>query len=162
MNLRQNIIDILTETRDAIVNNIDSQGIRASGRTQQSLKVEDRGEKIVLYQEAGGNSAPFETLQFGREGGKIPAGFAAIILQWMKDKGITADAIPYKSTKGGKYTPLERGMMRRAYMISRKIAREGTLRYQQPNTNVYTEPIEQAIKRINNIFSDRVISNIRK
>lgn len=160
MDLRNEIIQILTETRDSIVNNIESEGIKASGRTQRSLKVEDRGEKIVLFED--GSGAPFQTLQFGREGGKIPAGFAAIILQWMKDKGITAEAIPYKSAMGGKYTPIERGMMRRAYFISRKIAREGTLRHKQPNLNVYTQPIEQAIEKINKIITDSVISNIRR
>lgn len=160
MDLRNEIIHILTETRDSIVNNIESEGIKASGRTQQSLKVEDRGEKIVLFED--GSGAPFQTLQFGREGGKIPAGFAAIILQWMKDKGITAEEIPYKSARGGKYTPIERGMMRRAYLISRKIAREGTLRHKQPNMNVYTQPIDEAIKKINNILTDSVISNIRR
>lgn len=160
MDIRAQIIQILTETRDAIVNNIDNQGIRASGRTQQSLKVEDRGEHIVLYQD--GTAAPFETLQFGREGGKVPKGFVGIIMQWMADKGITAPPIPYKRSTGGKYTPEQRGQMRRAGAIAHKIAREGTMRYSQPNMNVYTQPIEDAIKKINNILTDSVISNIRK
>ena len=160
MDLRNEIIQILTETRDSIVNNIESEGIKASGRTQRSLKVEDRGEKIVLFED--GSGAPFQTLQFGRDGGKVPKGFVGIIMQWMSDKGITAPPIPYKRSTGGKYTPEQRGQMRRAGAIAHKIARDGTMRYSQPNMNVYTQPIEDAIKKINNILKDSVISNVRK
>ena len=160
MDLRTEIIGILETARQKIVGNIDSQNIKASGRTQSALKVEDRGEHIVLLDD--GSGAPFETLQYGRKGGKIPTGFRSILKEWLIVKNIAVEPIPYKTAKGGKYTPQERGLMKMAYFLSKKIAKDGTKRYSQPNENVYTEAINEAIDKIEKTLTSYVKSEIRR
>lgn len=166
MDLRQQIIQILTDTKDKIISNIDTQGIRASGRTQESLKVEDRGENLVLIQAATDKAAPFETLQYGRPGGKVPMGFASIIRQWIIDKGIQTQPIPYKRQPSArwqpKYTPEIRGQMAAAGAIVDKIRRIGTNRHAAPNENVYSQAISEAIEKIEKMFVESVKSEIRR
>ena len=164
MDIRNEILQILTETKDRIIANIDTEGIRASGRTQESLRVEDRGEHFVLVQGSGG--APFETLQYGRGGGRVPLGFQSIIRQWIIDKGISTTDIPYKRNPSAKwqpkYTPQERGLLAAAGAIAEKIRKSGTDRFTQPNENVYSQPINDAIERLTALFVKSVTSEIRR
>ena len=164
MDIRNEILQILTETKDRIIANIDTDGIRASGRTQESLRVEDRGEHFVLVQGSGG--APFETLQYGRGGGRVPLGFQSIIRQWIIDKGISTTDIPYKRNPSDrwqpKYTPQERGLLAAAGAIAEKIRKSGTDRFTQPNENVYSQPINEAIEKLTALFVKSVTSEIRR
>ena len=164
MDLKTEILQILTEAKDEIISNIDSQGIRASGRTQKSLKVEDRGEHLVLVQDSTG--APFETLQYGREGGKVPMGFQSIIKQWIIDKGITTNPIDYKRIPSArwqpKYTPAERGLLAAAGAIAEKIKKSGTDRFTQPNEEVYSGVLNKTIDRLEKLFVGKITSEIRK
>ena len=164
MDLKTEIQQILTEAKDEIISNIDSQGIRASGRTQKSLKVEDRGEHLVLVQDSTG--APFETLQYGREGGKVPIGFREIIKQWIIDKGITTNPIDYKRIPSArwqpKYTPQERGLIAAAYVIAHNIKENGTKRFREPNENVYSGVLTRTIDRLEKLFVGKITSEIRK
>ena len=164
MDLKSEILQILTEAKDEIISNIDSQGIRASGRTQKSLKVEDRGEHLVLMQDSTG--APFETLQYGREGGKVPMGFQSIIKQWIIDKGITTNPIDYKRVPSArwqpKYTPAERGLMAAAGAIAHNIKENGTKRFREPNENVYSGVLTRTIDRLEKLFVGKITSEIRK
>ena len=164
MDLKTEILQILTEAKDEIISNIDSQGIRASGRTQKSLKVEDRGEHLVLVQDSTG--APFQTLQYGREGGKVPMGFQSIIKQWIIDKGITTNPIDYKRIPSArwqpKYTPQERGLMAAAGAIAHNIKENGTKRFTQPNENVYSGVLNTTIDRLEKLFVGKITSEIRK
>ena len=164
MDIRNEIIQILTETKDRIISNIDTEGIRASGRTQASLRVEDRGEHFVLVQGSGG--APFETLQYGRGGGRVPMGFQSIIRQWIIDKGISTQPIPYKRNPSAKwqpkYTPAERGLMSASGAIAEKIRKRGTDRFSNPNENVYSQPINEAIEKLTALFVKSVTSEIRR
>lgn len=164
MDIKTQILKILTEAKDKIVSNIDSEGIRASGRTQNSLKVEDRGEHLVLVE--NGNGAPFETLQYGREGGRVPKGFAKIIEQWIVDKGITTAPIQYKRKPSEKWQPKYtsdiRGRMAAAGAIAYKIRSVGTDRFTQPNENVYTQTIDEAINKIEKFFIESIKSEVRR
>ena len=164
MDLKTEILQILTEAKDEIISNIDSQGIRASGRTQKSLKVEDRGEHLVLMQDSTG--APFETLQYGREGGKVPMGFQSIIKQWIIDKGITTNPIDYKRVPSEKwqpkYTPAERGLLAAAGAIAHNIKENGTERFRQNNENVYSDILTKTIEKLENLITVKITSEIRK
>ena len=164
MDLKSEILQILDEARTQIVSNIDSQNIKASGKTQASLKVEDRGQSLVLVQKAEG--APFETLQYGRKGGKIPRGFNAIIKQWMIDKNVGYDEIPYKRKPSAKwqpkYTPQERGLLARAGQIAASIKDNGTKRFSQPNENVYSDVLTKTIEKLENLMIGKITSEIRK
>lgn len=132
-NVSNTIASILTQARDEIRANMQTQNINASGRTSAALQVRQNGSRIELVKVAGEN-APFQTLQYGRAGGKVPAGFYYIIKQWTRDKGLQFD------------TESKRGTF--AYFVARKIAREGTRRHEMPNTQVYSEPIKKAVDTV--------------
>lgn len=132
-NISNTIAGILTQARDEIRANMQMQNINASGRTSEALQVRQNGSRIELVKVAGEN-APFQTLQYGRAGGKVPKGFYYIIKQWTRDKGLSFD------------TETERGTF--AYFVARKIVREGTNRHKTPNTQVYSEPIKKAVEEI--------------
>jgi len=165
MDLKSEILQILDEARTQIVSNIDSQGIKASGKTQASLKVEDRGQSLVLVQKAEG--APFETLQYGRKGGDIPIGFNAIIKQWIIDKGIIPDEQPAYKRKESvnwipKYTPQERNLLAAAGAMAANIKKNGTKRFSQPNENVYSDVLTKTIEKLENLMIGKITSKIRQ
>ena len=162
--MRNKILKILDECRAEIVTNMQSEGVTVTGRTSGSLAVEDRGEHLVLLQRPEG--APLETTQFGREGGKVPAGFRGIIRQWIIDKKIQTKDIPYIRKPSERwqpmYTPQERGVAAAAGAIAHKIAKVGTDRFANPKQNIYTEPIDKAIEKISNFILTEITTNIRK
>ena len=135
-----------------------------TGKTSGSLAVEDRGEHLVLLQKPEG--APIETTQFGRAGGKVPFGFRQIIKQWIIDKKIQTKDIQYIRKPSERwqpmYTPQERGLAAAAGAIAHKIAKVGTDRFSNPNTNIYTEPIDKAIDKISSFLLTEITTNIRK
>ena len=165
MDFKAEIIRVLEDAKVEIVANIDTQKVKASGRTQKSLAVEDRGESVVLVQLPHERTAPFTTLQFGREAGKVPMGFAKIIEQWIIDKKIQVEPIPYIRKPSDKwkpkYTPVQRGLMQRAGAIANKIATKGTQRHTNPNMEIYTQPLTKTIGRISKLAGDLVVAEIK-
>ncbi len=165
MDIKTEVLKILEAARDEIVQNMASEKITTTGKTADSLKVEERGSHLLLLQ-ADGNGAPIETVQYGREAGKVPYNFNSIIRQWIIDKGIATEAIPYVRRPSEKwqpkYTAEERGLMAAAGAIAHSIAKSGTQRHREPNEKVYSEAIEKAIDNITKSITDLVISEIRK
>lgn len=150
---RQILAEELEELRKRIIENHLAAGQKASGRTMQSLRVEVGDESGVLW----GRNA-FGVLETGRKGGKVPKGFHLIIRQWMKDKGIEADPIPYKTDRPHKYTPEERGARTLAFFIARKIQRQGSRLYRMKGRNdIYSNEIPKTIDRI----SERMLKVIK-
>lgn len=127
----QNIVfEELEDLRKRIISNIDSSGRRASGRTSESMRTDVSENRGVLF----GRMA-FGTLETGRKPGKVPAGFYQIIKQWVIDKGISFDSQSERNSF--------------AYLVSRKIAREGTQLYRRgADTDVYTAEVPETISRI--------------
>ena len=127
----QNIVfEDLEDLRKRIISNIDSSGRRASGRTSKSMRTDGSENRGVLF----GRMA-FGTLETGRKPGKVPAGFYQIIKQWVIDKGISFDSQSERNSF--------------AYLVSRKIAREGTQLYRRgADTDVYTAEVPETISRI--------------
>lgn len=127
----QNIVfEELEDLRKRIISNIESSGRRASGRTSESMRTDVSENRGVLF----GRMA-FGTLETGRKPGKVPAGFYQIIKQWVIDKGISFDSQSERNSF--------------AYLVSRKIAREGTQLYRRgADTDVYTAEVPETISRI--------------
>lgn len=127
----QNIIfEELEDLRKRIISNIDSTGRKASGRTSGSMHTDISENRGILF----GRMA-FGTLETGRKPGKVPAGFYRIIKQWVIDKGISFDSQSERNSF--------------AYLVSRKIVREGTQLYRRgADTDVYTAEIPETIERI--------------
>lgn len=161
MDLKQEIVNILLEAKDEIISNIDTEGIRASGRTQQSLKVVEYENGVQLVG-GGGDAAPIETLQYGRKAGKVPKGFTEIIVKWMEDKSINVKQVPYKRKPSAnwkpKYTVEERSKRIAAASIANQIKNFGTLRHTNNNLNVYTPVVEKVKEKISKI----VLASIRE
>lgn len=145
-NVSNTIAGILTQARDEIRANMQTQNINASGRTSSALQVRQNGSRIELVKVAGEN-APFQTLQYGRGGGKVPAGFYYIIKQWTRDKGLSFA------------NETERGTF--AYFTARKIAREGTRRHETPNTQVYSEPIKKAVESVGQEVRSYILQSVQ-
>lgn len=127
----QNIVfEELEDLRKRIISNIDSSGRRASGRTSESMRTDVSEDRGVLF----GRMA-FGTLETVRKPGKVPVGFYQIIKQWVIDKGISFDSQSERNSF--------------AYLVSRKIAREGTQLYRRgADTDVYTAEVPETISRI--------------
>lgn len=116
-------------------------GQKASGRTIASLRVEVSDDGGVLF----GRMA-FGALETGRRGGRVPKGFYHIILQWVKDKGISVE-----------------NPKTFAWFVSRKIAREGTSLFRSGGrADIYSNEIPKAtdnvLNRIRGLLSDSVES----
>lgn len=134
----------LEKLKQAIIKNHFAAGQRASGRTAASLRIEANETEGILW-----GRAPFGTLETGRQAGKVPANFRSIIRQWMQDKGIKARPMPYKTDRPHKYTAEERGELSLAFLIARKIEREGTSLFRKGGRNdIYTNVIPLAKERI--------------
>lgn len=142
--------DVLLEELEGLRLRILDRHLRAgqgaSGRTAESLRIEVSESEGTLY----GRSA-FETLEKGRRGGKVPAGFREIIYKWMLVKGIRATPIPYKTDRPHKYTPQEKGDLSLSYLIAKKIREEGTKLFRDGGRDdIYSTEIPEAIRAIMN------------
>lgn len=129
----------LESLRQRIIENHIRAGQKASGKTISSLRVDVNDNQGTLF----GRQA-FGVLETGRKPGKVPKGFYQIIQQWVKDKGIQVE-----NPKSF------------AYLVARKIAREGTeLHRQGERADIYSPEIEKTTQEIMNrafaVFKDDV------
>lgn len=147
------LVDELGKLRDKIIAQHLAAGQKASGRTIASMHVEVSGVEGTLY-----GRKPFGTLETGRKPGKVPQGFQDIIRKWMKDKGIVADPIPYKTDRPHKYTPEERGELSLSFLIARKIKNEGTALFRTGGRDdIYSNVIPDATAKIR----DRIVELLK-
>ena len=143
--IANSISAILTQARDEIRANMQTHNINASWRTSAALQVVQRGMKIELIK-AEGQNAPFQTLQYGRGAGRVPAGFFYIIKQWTRDKGLSFENERHQNA----FT---------AYVVN-KIKTEGTDRFTTPNEHIYSEPIKKASESVAKVVNDYVLASI--
>lgn len=136
----QQVAERLQVAADDIRQTMSDKNINASGRTAASIQVRttDKGVQLVG---GGGQAAPMPTIEIGWDGQNAPRGFTAILEQWSRDKGIL-------------FTD-ERQRRSFAYLLGRRIRREGTLRHQHPE-DVYTTTAEEAAKDVADIIRSLV------
>lgn len=108
---------ILTEffnaVKVAIIQEQQSQGRVASGKSIDSYEIEATNDKATLF------GADYTgTLETGRKAGRVPFGFTQIILKWIEDKSL------FNGVKESQKKSI-------AYLIARKIQKEGTLLHRQ-------------------------------
>jgi hypothetical protein len=77
----------------------------------------------------------------------VPFGFTAILVQWSRDKGI------------GFSTESKRRSF--AYLLGRKIAREGTERHRQPINDIYTPAVTAAVAEIRKTIGAEIKEQIK-
>lgn len=134
MDIADIVIEVLEQAKQRIQDNMAAKDINASGRTSRSFRVEryNGGVRLVMGG-TGEPTAPLETLEVGRPAGPIPSNMTDILVQWSKDKGI----------------PFDRESQRRsfAYLLGRRIQREGTLRHKH-NEDIYTTVVMETAESI--------------
>lgn len=145
MGIEELIIKQMQEAVADIRANMQAKGINASGRTSASVHVRTSGNLIELVG-GGENTAPFPTVEVGRAGGNVPAGFYRIIKEWSRVKGISFE------TEGGR--------SRFAYFTARKIARQGTQRHMQP-VDVYSETVKRTAAKIDTILQRWLLGRVQ-
>lgn len=145
----------LEMARQIIINHIRINGQNASGRTIKSLHVEQPTEdEGILW-----GHRPFGVLETGRRSGRVPYRFHAIIRQWMRDKGLHGEPVPYKTDRPHKYTPQERGDLSMASAIAHTIATKGSKLHRDGGRNdVYSNILPDTMDRLR----DRMIFLIEK
>lgn len=126
--IRKHVAERLSQAVAEIQASMASGNINASGRTSASFRVVETEDGLQLVG-GGRDTAPVGTLEVGRPPGNVPAGFSAILEQWSRDKGLQFE------------TESKRRSF--AYLLGRKIAREGTQRYREPQ-DVYSSVTRQA------------------
>lgn len=141
------VVKRLEQARADIVSNIDTKGIRASGRTGASIEVVVVDEnKVVLQQSGAGPHAPYPTLEVGRGAGAVPINLADILLQWSRDKGLTFES--------------EEARVKFAQALKWKIARRGTNRHYK-HEDVYSEVVRNTQNEIKELSQAGVFALIR-
>lgn len=136
------IFEELTRLRGRIQANMSRTRTNASGKTSRSLKVKREGDTFLLV-----GREYFATVERGRRPGPVPSGFVGIIRQWIIDKGLRVDPIPYireeSSNWSPKYTPLERGIQSMAGAIAHTIKTKGSELFRVGGyDDIYTQEIE--------------------
>lgn len=158
------VIGILNDAKEQIQLQMDVENINASKRTSDSLRVEERGESVVL-KIGGENTAPLATLEIGREGGKVPYKFSDIIAQWIIDKGISVVQIPYKREPSAnwqpKYTVEERSLKMAAGAISHKIKEVGTRRHLEQRNDIYSNVVEATKLRLQKEITNYIANFVK-
>lgn len=131
-----------------VVENHLRAGQKASGRTMQSIKKSITDEGGVVFARAY-----FGVLETGRKPGPVPKDFRSVIRQWMRDKGISADPMPYIRKPSRKwqpkYSPQERGDLSLAGAIAYRIRKEGTRLYRSGGrADIYSNEIPKTVENI--------------
>ena len=157
---KQMAFEEMTQLKERIIANMQAQGAVASGKTIRSLQVVTDGDSVALI---SAQQMPFWTLEKGRAGGAIPRGFADIIYEWMKVKGVHGDPIPYLTDRQHKYTAQERGDRSLAWVISKSIKRKGTKLFQQGGRDtIYSQEIPKTIEAIQMKLSALLQSSVTR
>lgn len=108
--------------KNELIARYDELGMRASGQWAENLSVEASEDSAVLTQPDYGNA-----LENGRKPGRQPPSEA--IEQWLKDKGIAAQL------------EKEISVSSLAFLIARKIAREGWTRKDHGGTQLISSVV---------------------
>lgn len=127
--------------REQIKANMEREGENASGRTSRSIVVES-DEGVTRLVGGGEDCAPLATLESGYKG----AVSFSRLFQWSKDKGIAFDS--------------DRERRKFTFLLQRKIARDGTRRYNK-HVDIYTTPVVEAVDEIVAKCGDIIIEQIK-
>jgi len=166
--MKNEVAEVLESVAVQIQNNMQAQGINASGRTSESfhIEIDDNGVRLVA---GGEGTAPIGTLEVGRKAGDVPQGFQSIIKQWIKDKGITVAPLQYSDRylnseamqrRFPPKDPTERGLDAMAGAIAHNIAEKGTDRHRNPRNDIYSNVVPDAVIEIEKVILDNVVKTL--
>lgn len=145
MTIEDILLQEFKELRRDIIDNHTDAGQVASGRTRDSLSIDnvtDRGGQLSGASYIG-------VLETGRKGGKVPYDFIDILKRWAQAKGLTFSN--------------EKDFNRWAWFVSQKIKREGTALYNRSGKeDIFTTAIKDFESRLANqtvVFYQQKITN---
>ena len=142
------VADALNSMRQRISENIDSLGLRASGKTQASMHVEQTDGGGILW-----GRQYFQGLEQGSAPAPRGRWFRDVIKQWIVDKGIAVDTSRYRNS--------ESALNSAAYIISRAIIRNGTVTYQRGGRkDVYTPVLTQGVAELRKTIAVEVRNSL--
>lgn len=152
----------LERIRVKIAANIESKGLKASGKTADSMRIEPYtfGMRLV-------GRPYFQSLELGRPAGRVPHDFNGIIRQWIIDKRLAVRQIPYKRQPSArwqpKYTVEERSLRIMAGAIAHTIATRGTLLYRQGGRmDIYSPVIAEEVEQLQKNYVGLIIDSISR
>lgn len=150
------VLEALERIKSRIAESIDEHGLTASGKTAASMHIVEKKGGAMLV-----GRPYFQGLEIGRPAGNVPVNFREIIEQWIKDKGIRIDPIPYKTDGPHMYTPEERGIRAAASAIAHTIHVIGTRQHRNGTIlDVYTTIIDEEVERLKSEVSAGVVRYI--
>lgn len=147
--VRRIIAEELATAKANISSNIEREGKRASGRTQESMEVmvADEGSEVVgtLSGRACFGALETGTKPWANQYPSAPKWFADVIAAWMDDKGIMANP----------------------FAVATSIMKKGSKQYREGAiTTVYSEEIDATLERINKrvmgLFEARISESIKR
>lgn len=141
LNNQKILFDFLDAIRKEVIIEQERQNRVASGKSVDGYQVESTN---VLGTFSGVSYSG--TLETGRKPGKVPQGFSLIILEWMNQKSL------HSAESEAKRKSI-------AYLIARKISREGTTLHRQGGkSGVFTNVItEERLRQ----FSDKLLTSFQ-
>jgi hypothetical protein len=149
---------VLEDIRQDIIDQYEAKNIKASGAFERNMKVERRARgKFVL-------SIPYYSrwisLLDGRKPGRAPGNYPPTdkIKQWIKDKGLQL-----RDFETGQFlSKTETNYSKAAYLISRKIAEQGTDIYKGKRKPIDIDQIiDNRLDYRGDHLADRIMEDIR-
>lgn len=152
----------LERIRAKIAANIVEKGLRASGKTERSMRIEGDAYGMRLV-----GRPYFQSLELGRPAGRVPRGFNAIIRQWIINKHIAVPMVPYKRQPSDRWQPKysveERSLRLMAGRIAHTIATRGTLLHRQGGrADIYSPVIAEEVRRLQAEYVGIIVKSISR
>lgn len=134
MTIQEILTTELEKLKSDIIVNHERAGQVASGRTRDSLSVEN----VSISSGELHGASYLGVLERGRKGGKVPYNFIEILKKWATHKGISFSN--------------EKDFNRWAYFVQKKIKADGTELYRRSpgnrNEDIFDTPIKDFTKRL--------------
>jgi hypothetical protein len=154
----ESIIKILNRVKDQIIQEYNQKGIRASGKFERNITVGRQGRyKVVLTLPSYSQYImKFKSNKGGRGPGSQPP--PRILEQWVKDKGLKL-----RDFITGRFVAnTETNYKKAAYLIGRKIARQGTDIHKGKRQPIDLDRIvDNQFDYLGNELADRIFQEIK-
>lgn len=147
-NVSKILSDNLTTIQKNIRKEMERKGVNASGETSKSIEVEVKSNEGILWA-----NSYLAVLEDGRQAGKVPYDFQAILLKWAKAKGLTFGT--------------QQEANRFAYLTAKKIERMGTQLYRGQGAKInldkiINESMEQLSNEVSGFYEAEIDNLLRE
>lgn len=128
----------IEKLKESIISNLNSSGKNTTGKTAQSLRINNDGNTVELI-----GRGYFEELETGTPPRTQPANFQQIIKEWAEAKGI-----PIMT---------EDKLNQFAYQVANMIQQVGSKDYREgKRTNIYSDEVQDCWLEIDDFIDNRI------